>query len=142
LPEAYSCGEEAMSVSVSIAAGAAAQSAAANAAASHARKVACMKFVQGYQNDTATTAEMREYAECVGRLYPNPMSSNETLALKASIVIVLLAMVAGLIFGHQDRYGPHWAERYLLFPFFFGIGAVAVLMVLAAIVWSIRFLVS
>lgn len=108
-----------MSVSAGIAAGAAAQSAAATAAAAAAKKTACMSFVKGFQNDTATTAEMRQYADCVSTLYPNPLSDGSVWILKAAILIVFAGFIGGGIRGHFDSYGD-WTDRYLWSPFLYG----------------------
>jgi uncharacterized membrane protein len=102
-----------MSVSAGIAAGAAAQSAAAAAAANAARKTACMKFVKGYGHDAATVTEMREYADCIERLYPAPMTGGDVTATKLAIVFVFLCVALGAWKKRKDQYdGP--IERYVV----------------------------
>lgn len=77
-----------------IAASANANAAAANAAAARAKRIACMKYAPGYEHDTATVTEMRQYAECVEILHPEPMTGGEVVWVKAAIVVGLVGAVA------------------------------------------------
>jgi hypothetical protein len=92
-----------MSASAGIAAGAAAQSAIAANQAHQAKVTACTKFVKGYAHDTASVAEVRQYASCANTLFPEPVSDGASLAIKAAIVIVLVCFVIGAARG--DGYG-------------------------------------
>ena len=87
---------------VAIAASANANAAAANAAAARARRIACMKYVPGYEHDKATASEMRQYAECVEILHPEPMTGGEVAWIKAAIVAGLIGALAGAIKGAKD----------------------------------------
>jgi hypothetical protein len=94
-----------MSTTAALAAAASANSAVAAAQASQAARTACISYTQNYNAQHATITEAREYAACVNRLYPDPPTGAETLALKAAIVVVFLAMIVGAWVGwHED--GP------------------------------------
>jgi hypothetical protein len=128
-----------MSVSAGIAAGAAAQSAAAAVAARAAKVTACTQFVQGYQHDRATVAEMREYAGCVEAPHPTPVSDSTALGIKAAIVIVLVCMVIGAIRG--DTFDSGIGDRAFA-AFFWAAGAagtlLAGLLIFAGVAYVIR----
>jgi hypothetical protein len=64
-----------------------ANSAAANAAAAAARRDACRASVKGYEHDTATVTEMQQYAGCVERLHPQPLSDPAVWGVKLLIVL-------------------------------------------------------
>lgn len=89
--------------SVALAASANANAAAANAAAARAKRIACMKYVPGYEHDTATVTEMRQYAECVDILHPEPMTGGEVAWVKAAIVAGMIgAAAAAWIWGREE----------------------------------------
>lgn len=88
--------------SVAIAASANANAAAANAAAARAKRIACMKYVPGYQHDRATVAEMRQYAECVEILHPEPLTGAEALWIKAAILACFIGIGVGSRIGWKD----------------------------------------
>lgn len=50
----------------------------------------------GYAHQTATVEQMHAYAQCVGRLYPEPMATGETVVLKVAIVLIFVGMGAGV----------------------------------------------
>jgi hypothetical protein len=100
-----------------------------------------MKYVQGFQNDTATTAEMREYAGCVQTLHPAPLSDGATWVVKAAILIVFAGIVAGGIKGHMDSWGD-FSDRYILMPLMGALVSAFGLMALGGIVLGVAFLLS
>jgi hypothetical protein len=130
-----------MSASIALSSVAVSQSAAATAQAAAAKKVACMKYVQGFQNDTANTAEMRQYASCVNTLHPEPLSDGATWVVKVAILIVFAGMIAGGIKGHTDSWGD-FGDRYVLMPLFGAFAAAGGLLVLGCVVAGVAFLLS
>ena len=92
------------SASIALSAAAIANS---NAALSAARRAECMQLVNGYEHDTATVAQSREYAGCVFRLYGNgePLSGPEVLALKIAVVVALIGVGVGAWVGREDGWG-------------------------------------
>lgn len=89
-----------MAVASTAAAVAAANSAQAAAAA---RRAECAVKVQGYQHDKATVAEMRQYADCIESLHPDPVviSPGFVLAVTATL---LVAIVIGIVHEFMDGY--------------------------------------
>jgi hypothetical protein len=71
--------------------GAAAAGAAAAAAARTATLQSCKAWVAGYKHDKATQTEMQRYADCIGLLYPQPLSDGA--------VVGLALVAAGLVFA-------------------------------------------
>jgi len=91
-----------MSTSVAIAAAANAQAAAAAAVAAEARKTACKSLLKSYTPQGATVAEMRNYASCVETVYPEPIPAGGVIVLKVVIVLIMLATVAGTVYGARE----------------------------------------
>lgn len=80
-----------------IAGSSAAMSAAAAARASQAQDMACKSFLASYDAKLATVTDMKEYASCVERIYPESASGGEIIAMKVAIVLVLAAAVVGFV---------------------------------------------
>ena len=118
---------------VAIAASVNANAAAANAEAARAERIACMKYVQGYEHDKATIVEMRQYAECVERLHPEPMTGSEVLWVKAAIIAGLLAAVLGAAKGFKDDGFGMGAIGFVLGGFCGAFLVVAVWFVIACL---------
>jgi hypothetical protein len=76
---------------MSAAAAAGAAAAAAAAAARTAKLKSCAAYVAGYEHDKATQTEMQRYADCIGLLYPQPLSDGA--------VVGLALVAAGLVFA-------------------------------------------
>lgn len=118
-----------MGVSTGIATAAAVQSSIAAQQAHEAQVIACQKHVKGFNHDESSSTERLQYAECVRLLEPRPpMSSGETLLVKAVIVLLLLGMVVGGWRERDTSDGPWWGAMFgLMFAFFwlFGIAMVS-----------------
>lgn len=82
---------------------AAANAAAANAAAQEAARKACMAYVRGYEHDLATVSGMREYASCIDRLHPAPMTEEALGVAKFAVLVIFAAMVAGVVWERRER---------------------------------------
>lgn len=84
-----------------------AASAAASAAASRAADSACRTFLAGYRHDADDVRAMRTYAECVGRLYPEPTAEDQ-IFVAALFAFATAGLAIGGLFG-----GPGVVERLL-----------------------------
>jgi hypothetical protein len=94
-----------MSTSVAV------SNAAATAAmvqASRAQDMACRSLVNSYKPEAATTAEMREYADCVYRLNPQPLSDSTAIVLKVLVAALIAAFVVGCVREKGD-----WVYRFI-----------------------------
>ena len=91
-----------MPVATAIAIGASAQATAAALEAHQARVTACTKYVQGYTNDGATTAQRQEYASCVATLYPQPLTEGDTYVVKGALVLMFLGIAAGIWYARKQ----------------------------------------
>lgn len=88
---------------IAITSAANANAAAANAAAQEAARKACMAYVRGFEHDHATVTEMREYAGCIDRLHPAPMTEGALGAAKFAVLVIFAAMVAGVVWERRER---------------------------------------
>ena len=92
-----------MSISIGISAGAAANANAANIRAREAEEASCKMMVKGYEHNTATIAEQKEYAHCINLLHPKALDPSTILILKIFFIIGLIGAV--LIYieqGYKD----------------------------------------
>ena len=128
-----------MSATVAVIAATTAQTAAANAAAQEAARTACMTYVRGYQSDRATVAEMREYANCVDLLHPEPMAVGDLLVWKAIVVVLLAGMVAGAVNElRRPAFGP--IESALMGGFMGLCASVGGLLAIAGVWFGVKLL--
>jgi hypothetical protein len=82
--------------------------AAANAAiaaeeARRAQIAACQAQMPVFNAQTASVEQMHDYADCVNLLYPQELSSGETVFVKILIVGAFLAVLGGAVYGHLKR---------------------------------------
>ena len=70
-------------------------------AAQNARKSECATVVKGFHSDLATTGEKREFASCVGVLYPNPATGSEVLAAQVMVACCLVSVFVGIALGRH-----------------------------------------
>ncbi len=85
-----------MSTSITISSAANVQATAANIAAQEAARTACLSYVQNYEHNHATVVEMREYANCIDKLHPNPMGADTIFALKLSVILLFVCVISGV----------------------------------------------
>jgi hypothetical protein len=130
-----------MSVAVGIAAGASAMSASNSAQIARIKREECELIVETYDPVGAPVIEMKEYAQCVNYLHPNPASDEVVFAGKIVVLILLLAFVLGLIVGifKPDRYHD-WVDRLFIKPLCYTGCAFVIMIVVALIVVGISFL--
>ena len=121
--------------SIAISAAANAQAAAANAADQESAKIACMSFVQGYEHNRASVEDMRQYSECVERIYSAPTSSGEMLIVKGAVGVVLIATIAGALICAVGRNtdGDSVADRLFYGSFFGFLGSLTFCLVLGLV---------
>lgn len=97
-----------MSTTVAINTALMAQSNAANAQAQEAARQAnierCKTEILVYDSKSASTQQMKSYAQCVQTVFPDPVTRNDIVAIKASIVYLLVCMIIGGIVGRRDNY--------------------------------------
>lgn len=80
------------------AAAAAANSGAAVAAANSARKSAdCAASMPAFRHNTATVAEMQQYASCVRHIHPESMGVGDLLAAKVAVGVILACAAVGAV---------------------------------------------
>jgi len=59
-----------------------------------------------YTHQTATVDQMRNYAECVSRIYPQSASGNELLVLKIAVAFLFVGVIIGIWRGVNSYEGP------------------------------------
>ncbi|WP_394131874.1 hypothetical protein [Marinobacter nauticus] len=85
------------------------------------RKEQCGRQMEGYQHDTASIEESRQYADCVDLLHPDPMTAGEVFVIKVFLCWMLLGAVVNLVY--QKVTGNVYSGLdYIMFPF---LGAIA-----------------
>ena len=88
---------------IAITSAANAQAMAANVEAQEALRKACTIYVRGYEHDRATVSEMREYAGCIERLHPVPITEEALVLAKFAMVVILGAIAAGVVWEYRER---------------------------------------
>lgn len=91
-----------IAINAALTASSAANNAAAQAAANKARVDRCIVFESRFDAAKASAAEKQEYASCVETLYPQPISNEGIWLIKGAIVILILAVVIGGIYGYRE----------------------------------------
>lgn len=128
---------------IAITSAANANAAAANAAAQEAARKACMAYVRGYEHDQATVSEMREYAGCIGRLHPAPMTEEALGVAKFAVLVMFAAIVAGIVWERRERsMSDGWFGAVFgggLIGLCFGAGG---LLAVAGVLWGMRLLLA
>ena len=128
---------------IAISSAANAQAAAANAAAQEAARKACMGYVRGYEHDRATVTEMREYAGCIDRLHPAPMTEEASGVAKFAVLVMFAAIVAGIVWERRERsMSDGWFGAVFgggLIGFCFGAGG---LLAVAGVWWGVLLLLT
>lgn len=117
---------------------AASQAAIASQHAEEAKRERCATLVQGYSHDAATVEQMQSYAECVGTLYPDPLTQGEIYILKSVFVIALIGMLIGGI--RAARQGEDLAGVVMFSIVGFVLGPLAVLCVvglIGGVIWLV-----
>jgi hypothetical protein len=99
-----------MPAAVAIAGAAAAQSAANAAQIAAEHRARCRTDIAAFNPQGASIERMKSYAECVQYMNPDPVSPESVPFIKAGIVVLLLAAIAGAI--HQWR---EWREIPMAF---------------------------
>ena len=74
---------------------------------SAARRTACETMLNTYDAARATVSQAREYASCVGVIYPEP---GNTTAMKVAVALLLISIAIGAVRGayKADRYDGPW----------------------------------
>lgn len=106
-------------------------------------KQRCQMVLENYDPVYAETKGMKDYAYCVEKLYPSPMTHNETMLAKGCIIVLLISLVVGVIIGYKKSKEPFgdWAD-ILLWSFMVPACAFITGVVLILIVTGIGFLFS
>ena len=95
-----------MSTSIAIATAANTTALIAQQQAAEGAKMACQAWMPNYTHATATLEKMHAYAECVHRLYPEPMSADSTIVLKVAVALLFIGVIVGIWRGMSDYDGP------------------------------------
>lgn len=128
-----------MPSSVAFSAVAIGQATAAQLEAARAKRIACEAMMPAYKHEGATLEQARQYAECVGVLYPAEMTDGQITAAKAVVALVLIGVVVGAIKGWKD---DGEAMTAVLFALMGGVGVVIAIIFLGAFISALEFLVS
>lgn len=95
-----------MSTSIAIAAAANTSALIAQQQAAESSKMACQAWMPNYTHATATLEKMHAYAECVNRLYPESMPTNDLIVLKVAVALLFIGTFIGVWRGMSDYEGP------------------------------------
>lgn len=75
-------------------------------------KQRCQFVLETYDPVYAETEGMRDYAYCVQKLYPEPITEGENMIIKGCILILLVSLVVGAIYGYKNSHGD-WEDACL-----------------------------
>ncbi len=64
-------------------------------------KQRCEAVIYNYEPQYASKAEMKDYAYCVQKLYPEPMNDTQNMVAKGCVLVLLIAFVVGIIYGYN-----------------------------------------
>lgn len=126
-------------VNAGLTAASAANNAMAQEAAHRARVDRCTVFESRFDVAKASVPEKQEYASCVETLYPMPTTESETVLIKGCIVVLLIAIIVGAVYGWRDH--RDWGGALLcsvMFPVF----AAVAIFVISLIAYGIGYLFS
>jgi hypothetical protein len=98
--------ENEMSTSIAIATAANTTALIAQQQAAEGAKMACQAWMPNYTHANATVEKMQAYAECVNRVYPQPMSPDSMIALKVAVALLFVGVIVGTWRGMNDYDGP------------------------------------
>jgi ABC-type spermidine/putrescine transport system permease subunit I len=90
-------------------------------------------LMPSYQDTTATVEQKREYAECVGLLYPHQLTGSAILALKFWIICALVSIPVGVWLGWEDDRTAGAIMGGILAPVFIGLVGLCVMLAVAGI---------
>lgn len=92
-----------------------------------------------YEHDRATVTEMREYAGCVDRLHPAPLTEEALGVEKFAVLVLFAAAAAGVIWERRERsMGDGWFGAVFgggLIGLCFGVGG---LLAVGGVWWGVR----
>ncbi len=115
---------------------------AANANAAAARQAAhraeCRALMPSYQDVTATVEQRREYAECVGLLYPHELTGSALTAAKFWVLIALVSIPVGAWLGWQEDETPGAMMGAILGPCAVGAVGLATMAIIAGIAFVVN----
>ena len=129
-----------MQVNTAIAVDASVRASVAAQQAARAKRIACEKFVTGFEHSTATVQQRQQYAECVQVLYPTQMGGAEILWLKAAILATFIGLIVGLRCGYKDAYDR--SISMFMYGFLGAIGAPLAIGIIWFVVQCLKFLVT
>ena len=95
-----------MSTSLAIATASNSAAILAQQQAERAARVACEAMMPAYTHHGASVDQMRVYAECVDKLYPLPMATGDTIALKIAVVFLFVGVIVGAWKERNSWDGP------------------------------------
>ena len=130
-------------MSAGASAAAAAIAAGAAARSNEAMREACKASMPGFRHDTATVAEVREYADCADRLYPQEWTPETVLVAKVLVAVVLAAAIFGAVRGAAGGYGfGGRIESMVVGLLGWGAGAAGAIVIGGLMLAGIAFVVS
>lgn len=114
-----------------------------SAANAQAARKACMAYVRGYEHDRATVSEMREYAGCIDRLHPAPMTEEALGVAKLAVLVIFAAMVAGVVWERRKRMLSNgWFGAVFGGSVVGGLFGAVALLVVAGVWFGVRLLLA
>lgn len=102
-------------------------------------KQRCQMVLENYDPVYAETKGMKEYAYCVQKLYPEPMTHNENMVAKGCVIILLISLVIGVVWGYKQEDG--W-EVIALGAIMFPLLLIGGIIILGLVVMGVMFLFS
>ncbi len=116
------------------------QSSVAIAAANRARRVACEGLVGNYDPKGASIELMREYADCIDLLYPDPLTPIEAQWIKYVLIACFIGGGLGSWYMAREGFGD-WYDYPVGFVFGF-LGTGAVLGILGLLLMALGFVLG
>jgi hypothetical protein len=126
---------------VIIASAASVQASIAAQQAREAMRISCEALMPAFKHEGATVAQIHQYAECAGMVYPEPISDGSLIGIKVLIAIMFIGIVVGAWNGGRNYHGFDFSEG-LLGAFVCGLIFPAIAFILYLLYRAALFLIA
>jgi hypothetical protein len=126
---------------VIIASAASVQASIAAQQAREAMRISCEALMPAFKHDGATVAQIHQYAECAGLVYPEPISDGSLIGIKVLIAIMFIGIAAGAWIGGRSSHGFDFVYGFMG-AFLFGLMFPVIALILYLVYRAALFLIA
>jgi hypothetical protein len=126
---------------VIIASAASMQASIAAQQAREAMRISCEALMPTFKHDGSTVAQIHQYAECAGLVYPEPISDGSLIGIKVLIAIMFIGIVFGAWIGGRSPRGVDFVYGFMG-AFLCGLMFPAIALILYLVYRAALFLIA